>query len=183
MRRLLVLLVINIILASSAWSFDGKRKGFVLGGGLGFSPAVHWSFAEFEETKRGFPVQFVIGYGWDSFNAIVYEFQIANINSDLVSRVGCVRSDYVGQGFEGISWYHYIGRTGRSLFTQFGVGRYCFIVDRARNNFRLGAQVGTGYEFMRHLQVGAYFSVGRTESSGFRFHHYQVSLLMSGWAF
>ncbi len=44
MKRLICLvLILAVILPASSSAFDGNRKGFVLGGGLGFTPVMRIS--------------------------------------------------------------------------------------------------------------------------------------------
>ena len=49
-KVLATVLILSLVLAVSASAFDGARKGFVLGGGLGFAPMAKF---EAEELKAG----------------------------------------------------------------------------------------------------------------------------------
>ena len=77
MKKLVVLVIgLSIVLAASASAFNGLRKGFVLGGGLGFAPAISWeaeNFPLFKEDVSGVALNFFLGYAWDEQNMIVWE--------------------------------------------------------------------------------------------------------------
>ncbi len=108
MKKHLIATFIIVLLASSAWSFDGNRKGFVLGGGLGFAPTAKWEIdgaSIFSESAPGLGINLLIGYAWNENNMIVYEgnavgYKPKITNTDLL------------QGFYGASWYHYFGSNG-----------------------------------------------------------------------
>ena len=42
-RLVFMVIVLTLLVASSSFGFDGNRKGFVLGGGLGIAPTAGWS--------------------------------------------------------------------------------------------------------------------------------------------
>ncbi len=183
MKKSLLLLAILSVVCTSAWGFDGTRKGFVLGGGLGFAPAAKWSAGPLDETKAGVGAQILIGYAWDEQNMIVYEGNIAVYNSDMLYSIKNNKNG-IGQGFDGASYYHYFGPVGHSAFMTGGIGLYYFKVGDADANDPGGAiQIGGGYEFARHFQFGAYFSAGKTTLSGVDFNHSQFNILVSAIAF
>lgn len=178
-------LLILILMVSSASAFDNLRKGFVLGGGLGFTPSAKWSadvktyygVEKYDEDGTGIGYNLIIGYAWDEKNMIVYEGNIAAYKSDFF-KVN------VYQGFNGASWYHYFGQSGKSLFAAGGIGFYIFSGEGYRSNdLGPGLLVGLGYEFTPHAQVGLYFMGGKTSSAGVDFNHSQFSLLINGVAF
>jgi hypothetical protein len=181
MKKLLgILTVLTLVLTSSSFGFDGNRKGFVLGGGLGFSPAASWEVdgTSLDESGAGFGLNLVIGFGWDEQNMIVYEGNVAGWTSDFFL------DRQVSQGFNGASWYHYFGPAGSSAFTTLGIGYYIFDVEGFdSNNPGLGLLAGAGYEFARHWQVGGYFSYGKTSDPFFDYNHYHINILVSGVAF
>ncbi|MCP4683947.1 MAG: hypothetical protein GY867_00730, partial [bacterium] len=84
--------IIALVLFSSVLGFDGQRKGFVLGGGLGFSPVGAWKvdvdifgqgIGSIDEDGPGAAVQIVIGGAFDEHNMLVYEVNVVGYNSDL----------------------------------------------------------------------------------------------------
>ena len=181
MRKLLgILAVLTLFLASSSFGFDGQRKGFVLGGGLGFSPVAQWKAVGtgISESGAGVGLNLLIGFGWDEQNMIVYEGNVAGWKSNFFL------DRQVSQGFNGVSWYHYFEETGRSAFTTLGIGVYVFgVEDFDSNDLGFGLLAGAGYEFARHWQIGAYYSLGKTSDIFFDYNHYHFSILVSGVAF
>jgi hypothetical protein len=177
-------LVLSLVATSSAMAFDGRRKGFVLGGGLGLAPVASWNEAgpSYEDTGVGAGFNLLTGYAWDEFNMIVYEGNIAVYRSEIG---GIDFTAY--QGTNGASWYHYFGPTGRTFFTVAGIAFYIFNGDVSGMSFKndpgFGGLVGGGYEFARHWQVGAYFSAGTTTEPGYDYTHFHVNALVSGVAF
>ncbi len=171
-----------LITVHSADAFDGKRKGFVLGGGVGFAPRAAWSVSSWKETKSGAAGQVVIGYAWDNSNMIVWDIDPVIFNSDMVLRVrhGSYR---VGQVFDGVAWYHYFAPDGHGAFVTTALGRYRFFYQSTGDTQGPALQIGLGYEFVRQVQFGVYFSTGRTSNSGATYHREQITFLVSGIAY
>jgi len=171
-QAFVIFVTFAILTASPAtYSFDGSRKGFVLGSGIGFSPIVtlksdsltdelgNGSYVN-DESNRGLALDFIIGYAWDEHNMIVYEGNVVGYSLESGGGAGRTEVD-VYQGFFGVSWYHYFGHVGKSAFVAGGLGRYVSIIYDQRALIRLnqisGAlQISVGYEFARHLQFGGY---------------------------
>jgi hypothetical protein len=182
-------LVLSLVVTSSAMAFDGRRKGFVLGGGLGLAPIATWegdlgNISDFEDTGIGGGLQILIGYAWDEFNMIVYEGNGVAYESEVFI------VDFTAyQGFTGASWYHYFGPSGRTFFTVVGIGFYFFEGEFEHTNVTFendpggGVLFGGGYEFARHWQVAGFVSAGRTSEPGIDYDHTHVNVLVSGVAF
>lgn len=189
MKRVLTTVFVLILsVASSTYGFDGARKGFVLGGGLGFAPSSSWKgsvidastlqIVKADESKAGVGLNFIIGYGWDEQNMIVYEGNVTGWKSDLFV------DQSISQGFNGASWYHYFGPTGHSAFTTAGLGVYIFDVEKYKANDYKGAiPLGGGYEFARHWQIGGYLGFGQSSDAGGDFDHAHFNILVSAVAF
>ena len=183
--RIVLAVLLTVALASSASAFDGKRKGFVLGGGLGVAPVAGWDDDHSgEDFGPGLGIQFIIGYAWNGRNMIVYEGNVVGWES----KVGSVSFNVV-QGFNGVSWYHYYGPKGGTIFSVLGAGAYVLDWDYPGSSLSGshdpggGVLIGGGYEFSPHWQAGLYVSGGKT-SAGYRsFKHVHVSALVSGVAF
>ncbi|MFH1699116.1 MAG: outer membrane beta-barrel protein [Candidatus Zixiibacteriota bacterium] len=196
-KNFYLLLLVTLILCSTAVGFDGDRKGFVLGGGLGFSPASKWKTElipdlnlAFEETKAGLGVNLLLGYAWDEYNMLVLEGNVAGYETDL-------KNVTATQGFGGVAWYHYYGAKGSSFFTTVGVGGYNFELEFKKDNITVsgsndpgfGMLFGAGYEFAPHFQAGAYFSFGKTKSvddstnTEVEFDHAHINLMVTLIAF
>jgi len=185
MRKWALVAALVVLIAAPASAFDGYRKGFVLGGGLGIAPNASWSW-DYEggedDNGAGVGLNLLIGYSWDEHNMIVYEGNVVAYSTleDLTA----------SQGFNGISWYHYFGPAGRSFFTAVGIGAYVFQLtedkgdrESASTDPGPGVLIGGGYEFARHVQVGAYLSFGRTSEFGIDWEHTHASILVSAVAF
>ena len=192
-KRLTTIGIIAVIglTCSSARGFDGQRKGFVLGGGLGFSPVSRWSVPvaftdisgnflfvqDVSENKVGLGLNVLIGYAWDERNMIVYEGNVSSYQSDIFATT-------ISQGFNGAAWYHYFGPTGPMFFSTLGIGFFVFDGDDFEaNDPGLGGMIGGGYECSNHWQAGAYLSVGKSSDFGVDFSHVQVNALVSVVAF
>ncbi len=184
-------------LSSSAMAFDGQRKGFVLGGGIGVSPsagihsdAVLFSLPgggtivdEFDESKAGPAANLMIGYAWDEFNMLVFEVNAASFTSDILLDDGGNEAE-VSLGFVGASWYHYFGPAGHTPFINLGLGSFAFqIEDNDNIDPGFGGQGGVGYEFARHFQVGGYVSFGQSSDGTNDFTHTMVNFIVSGVVF
>lgn len=192
MKRILIfttLVLVVAMAAPNASAFDGLRRGFVLGGGLGFAPVSSWDtdLEGFNESQVGVGVHIFLGYAWDEYNMIVYEGNGTGFKSDFGD------ADII-QMFNGAAWYHYFGPVGKSAFTTVGVGVFSFDFEfndvwgsgysiSGSNDPGPGFLVGAGYEFARHFQAGVYVGVGRTSEPGLDYTHVNLSVLVSGAAF
>jgi hypothetical protein len=171
MKQLLIAsLLMIVLLVSSASGFDGKRKGFVLGGGLGIAPVGSSTLKiseiflledigspRIEVDKAGSAANLFAGYAWDELNVIVLETNLIRYTSDSFYKRRVI------QGFIGPTWYHYLQPQGSSLFTSLGIGLYVFDIKGLGNiDPGLGLMVGAGYEFARHFQITSHLSYGKT---------------------
>ncbi|MCH9032704.1 MAG: hypothetical protein IIB00_10670 [candidate division Zixibacteria bacterium] len=195
-KRIAGIIALLLIIAptSDAWGFDGSRKGFVIGGGLGFAPIARWSAPDvlllnevgdtlgtevFNDTRVGVGVNILLGYAWNERNMIVYEgnasgYKSRKLAGDLV----------ITQGFYGAAWYHYYGPMGATFFSVIGVGLYQFDIENSPDfDAGIGGLLGGGYEFSPHYQVGLYISTGRTSILSTDFSHLNISALVSAVAF
>ena len=200
-RLVFMVIVLTLLAASSSSGFDGNRKGFVLGGGLGIAPTAGWSgtgtfgaalvIIDTSEYRTGAGFNFLIGHGWDEKNLIVFEINMSRWKSDLLTiREGSgqlLLNSSIWQGYIGGAWYHYFGSVGRSLFTALGLGQYQFITLYSSTFFDqsagTGILIGGGYEFARHWQLGAYLSTGFTAEKLGRWNYTDIKVLVSAVAF
>jgi hypothetical protein len=158
------------------------RKGFVLGGGLGIAPVVSWeldvAIFDVKESKAGIGSNFLIGYGWDEQNLIVFEGNGASTSTDQSGA-----DQTISQGFGGPVWYHYLKPVAPTFFTALGAGFYGFQFEDDRNDSGFGWLGGCGFEFSRHWQFTIVAHGGQTESAAVDFSHLTVSVLVGGVAF
>lgn len=191
MKVKITIIMLIVLMVSSAFAFDGQRKGFVLGGGLGFSPTFKWEaemigydyannmfMRKFNETNAGIGMNLMIGFGWDEKNMIVYDINFAGGDSDFYNQ-------FIAQQYNGISWYHYFGNGMTSqFFSTVGLGLYNFDGENMSGfDAGFGILLGGGYEFSRHWQVGLYLSAGKTTLRSVDFNHTHLNILISGVAF
>lgn len=198
--RLLTVMIVFLAFATGAAAFDGDRRGFILGVGVGYSPYVHHTQTHhgqtFEETKTGGAGYFGLGWGWDKRNVLMFEGNVAVFTS---SPFGDIQA---AQGFAGFTWNHYFGRQGNSLFTAVGLGSFAFRLDNgweqpesvwdgneieyqaaSPRQRGLGLLLGVGYEFAAHWQAGVYVAGGQTKAYEVDIDHLQVSVMVQVMAF
>ncbi|MCK5124913.1 MAG: outer membrane beta-barrel protein [candidate division Zixibacteria bacterium] len=187
MKRVVLLACLILLISSSAvFGFDGQRKGFVIGGGVGVSPGSSWKVDDTllgvfpikgSESRVGVAANLFLGYAWDEKNMIVYEFNGSGYESDKINHK-------FQQGFSGPAWYHYWGSKGSSLFTAFGLGLYALdIEDIKKFDPGPGVLFGVGYEFSRHLQIGVYLGGGKTSVGSLDVEHGHLSIVFNAVAF
>lgn len=187
MKRICVIgLVLLLCLVGSSSAFDGQRKGFVLGGGIGFSPDAGYevdinlgSLGNYsvDESGAGLGLNFVIGGAFNERNMLVYEGNVAAWSDNFINA-------NISQGFNGAAFYHYFGPTGKAAFMVVGLGVYVFKAeDYDDNDPGFGVLLGGGYEFSKHWQIGAYFSSGKTSDPFLDYEHSHFNILISGIAF
>ncbi|MDD3730806.1 MAG: hypothetical protein PHU88_00305 [candidate division Zixibacteria bacterium] len=179
-KKLFIILSVFFILTTSLYPFDGKRKGFVIGCGLGFAPLTKWSgdSPRANENKAGFAANIMIGYARNEHSMFVYESNVVIFNSDHF------QDRYIAQGFNGFSWYYFLNPDGESFFFTFGFGLSVFQVESCNpNNPEYGFLFGGGYELSRHSQVGGYFCFGKTVSEHIDYNQLHFAILVTTVAF
>ena len=186
MKKLtLMTLVAVMLLSAGAMAFDGNRKGFVLGGGIGFAPTIKVEVEDDGDwNNAGVSAHIVIGYAWDEKNMLVYESNGAAFEETMFGE-----DVMFSQSIGAASWYHYFGESGKTFYTVVGLGLMVGDTDETdATDPGAGILLGGGYEFSRHWQVGLYLASGKS-SVGDAFWgdtdltHTTLSLLVSGIAF
>ncbi len=173
----LKLLATILVLVSSTSAFDGNRKGFVAGVGLGLAPVAHWSATRFNlaPTEVGLGANSFIGYAWNNYNSIVFS------GNGCIYKAEDVNSTYFIQGLDAISWYHYWGANERTVFTTFSAGRFLIMSEYDNldgTGFGYGAAIG--YDISKWFQVGLYYIGGHTSNgSDIAANHSVVNLLLT----
>ncbi|MCB2230534.1 porin family protein [bacterium] len=200
-----LILTLSLLAAGAANAFDGERKGFVIGGGVGYASSIkttvdvsasqgfgnEFYLGTLENDEGGIAGQLMLGVAFDERNMLVLE---SNLGHYTVSNVDLYGDGFVYdvqflQGVSTVSWYHYWGRTGASFFTAVGGGISYFDTDYTEpNDNGLAWQAGVGYEFTPHVQIGAYFSGGQstfTEIPGLKgdFTQSNVAIVLTAVAF
>lgn len=168
-RRTCSIAAVLLLGTVSASAFDNGRKGFVLGAGIGFSPSASWKTDPYylpnNTGHTGFAAHTLIGRGFNEYNMVVSEWNMVWYASptELIP----AKSVSVLQWHWAVSWYHYYGPPGSSFYTALGFGPY-FLTPAWNELTEFGGaiQLGGGYEFVRHVQIGVSYSAGRVFSLG-----------------
>jgi len=168
-RQTCSIAAVFLLMMGSASAFDHNRRGFALGFGIGFSPSASWKTDPYylpENTGHsGFAAHALIGGGINEHNILVSEWNMVRYSNptELVP----AKSVSILQWHWAISWYHYYGQTGKSLYSVLGIGPY-FLTPAWNELTEFGGAImlGAGYEFTRHLQIGVYYSIGRVANVG-----------------
>lgn len=185
MKKVVVFTVLIFVIAAiNANAFNGLRKGFVLGGGLGFGPVANVTAertnAELENS--GLALNFLIGYAWDEQNMIVF-LRDGVIYSEETIFGGSIN---LVQGFSGAAYYHYFGPVGKSFYVVGGLGFQDWSSldsDYDSNDVKAGILLGLGYEFARHVQIHGSLSFGKTSDPIQDYKHTQMQIGVSAIAF
>lgn len=189
MKRILLVLGLVLFMVSSANAFDGNRKGFILGGGMGVVPVSNWKIdvgffgleGSIDENNVGFGLHIIIGGAFNEHNMLVYEGNLSGFKSELFDQSAV-------QGFNGAVWYHYFQETGKTPFTALGLGLSYFKLEDFDAVEPGGSLLfGAGYEFSKHWQFGVYLTYGKTSDSApgvdVSLEHANLSILFTAIAF
>ncbi len=160
-RKILFVITILIIVTSQSFAFDGIRKGFITGFGIGYASGGNpvLKSNDVELSFNGFGGNLFIGYCWDSKNMLLWEnIGVLHFSSDRS------KGDAM-KGINGVTWYHYFKTKARTFFTVVGVGEYVTDLDINNIEYRnsgFGMVVGGGYEFTKQVQFGVYLIGGKS---------------------
>ncbi len=172
-----VTLLCCIVLAVSVSAFDGNRKGFVLGGGVGFTPNVN-------ESGKGLAGDFIIGSGLSDKIVAVWSINgmwghYSHIDENVL------------RFYSGVAWYYYFNNEHPSYYLTVAHGRYGTGRIDEDGKFSTiflptGYMVGGGYEFKKHFMAGLYFSgswhrINSLERIGVGRYH--ISFLVTAFAY
>lgn len=185
MKKTIILAALLVLLAGTSFAFDGQRKGFVLGGGLGFGYASVSAddLAGSEDlTNAGVALNFLIGYAWDEQNMIVF-LRDGVVYSEKTIYGGSIT---LVQGFGGVGYFHYFGLPGKSFYVTGGLGFQDWTPLESgyeANDFGFGILAGAGYEFTPHVQIHGSFSYGKSSDIISDYTHFQFMLGVAAVAF
>ena len=160
--QLVIIACLILGIAASASAFDGQRKGFILGGGLGFGlpsftqtvEAMGEKETSDRENKAALQTNFMIGLGATEQVLIYYSnrvswFGIENVFGDNVT---------IMDGLGGVSVAYYFQPTAPSPFILGTVGLSIWDAPFEEGSeawYGGGFGIGGGYEFSRHYFVEA----------------------------
>jgi hypothetical protein len=155
-----------IAVASNAGAFDGDRKGFVLGGGIGGGTAsIQQEMSGFfsgksdRETNGTFVTDFRIGGAFNENWMLYYDNQVWWGSAEFTSGS---KTFALGIGLVGLSYYFTADTPSWYLVGSIGVSTFGPADDYgAQSGF--GISGGVGYEFARHWSAEAVVGWGSPE--------------------
>jgi len=158
--QLALIACLTLCIATGASAFDGNRKGFILGGGLGlgltsFTQTVEVygvSVTSDREDKSAIMTDFKIGFGASDqvliyWSSKVSWFSIENVYGNNVT---------IANGFGGVGVTYYFQPAAPSPYIQGGVGFSTWSLPFEEGTDTWiggGLSLGGGYEFSRHWSV------------------------------
>jgi hypothetical protein len=173
MRKVLLVLVLSCFWVSALWGFDGQRKGFIVGGGIGLGST---SFKEKISSPLGtsetdwtsefaFMTDFKIGYGFTNQLELFYSDK-----GSWFDYFGSVALNGLGMA----SVNYYLRPEGPTFYLGGGVGFSTFTLPFENNSdveLGFGFYAGGGYEFTRHFAIQLDFMYGspQDKSGGFEY--------------
>jgi hypothetical protein len=179
MRRttLLLSLLAPVILinAATAFAWDGKRKGFVLGVGAGGGLASNKPYANSSgfgaggttegerESKFAIMTDFKIGYAPSNQVAIFWMSKVAWFGYDVVYQNQVLQSYTIANGIGGVAVAYYFNPEGPSPYLTGGLGFSTYDAPFEENFDGFsgsGFALGAGYEFSKHWSVEGNLSWG-----------------------
>lgn len=180
----------TVCMVTSAQGYDGKRKGFVSGAGVGLTPVAQFAMGSVHEDGLAIGENILIGYGWNEQNVIAFEMNSSIRHSDYYSEIGHRTHKWFSEGmhgdqmvyqiFGGVTWYHYFRQTAFSPFVVGGLGGYNMMPSSLGGNSPgFGWLLGAGYALSGHFQVGLYYCQGKSSDGSVQFTHRQLSLLVT----
>lgn len=189
--KLLKYLVCLLLITTNIYAFDGNRKGFLLGGGLGihaipFKEDVrkgvatsHSVFPVNTEDKRaiayGASVDLFVGYGISPKTVLFFDNNIAlGLSSVSWSDDSLEESDstYLSSGSSGllglqiwdVGCRYYIKDDSSTLFVSAVSGPMRTVGDIGIKRYGPAFGIGVGYEFKKHRNVEFKYHFGKVAS-------------------
>ena len=153
---LLILIAITILCSTSLYAFDGERKGFILGGGLGvgyLSNTTSWDFSydtdSRTDSKVVFQTNIKIGYAPSNILEIFYSGRISwwgQTHSLFLLGLGAVAFTLYFDNISETGWF-VSGGIGLSSLDELELRT------TSDSGSGFGLFGGAGYEFSRHWTV------------------------------
>jgi Outer membrane protein beta-barrel domain len=141
-----VVCVSFLVLASQLSAFDGQRKGFILGGGVGVG-SLSWSEGNLDFSEGVFATNFIIGYAPSNSLEIYYTNNLSLFNGQ----------DYTYYiGVTGVGVTKYLKPSGKGLYFLGGIGLsvgngYWEYSTGSESGF--GAIAGIGCDVAKHWRI------------------------------
>jgi hypothetical protein len=139
LKRCAALALAFAVLSAPALAFDGKRKGFILGGGVGGAFQLVKAEPGFDQDMFSPTTNIKIGYGQSESLEVYY------LNSCSIVEAGVNISNCLGVT-------KYLNREGKGVFLFGGVGiAYLFALSDSQTGFSVLG--GVGYDIGRHWSI------------------------------
>ena len=184
MKRIALVLAGILLFASAVQvrAFDGQRKGFILGGGLGLGVTSYTIDSDFFGES-------------DRFNEFSFmtDFKIGYAPSEQVEIYYSSKGSWWGE--DGITFLHSYGTAAisyyflpqsPSFYISGGLGFSSLSApfeDNTDTDIGFGIFFGGGYEFVRHFAVEADLMYGQPQESGFTFKGFVPRIVFVATAF
>jgi len=164
---ILLAVVVTMAAAIPASAFDGKRKGFLLGGGLGLgSYSYTLSIDDLEgpdESTGSLVTNFKIGGGFSEQFLLYYNAHINWFSQSILDTDLTVASGISGLGF---TWFTNPDPKGLFLTGTLGFASWDYpFEDDSDMLTGFGVALGLGYEFAPHWAVDLNLMFGSPERS------------------
>ena len=178
LRKVLCSITILIICTSQSFAFDGVRKGFAMGIGLGYAPYANPNITNFDNdySFKGVGMNLIVGYNWNHKNLLAWEI-LGAVNASENSK-----DDEGFIGINGVTWYHYFDPTPKSFYTIAGMGRlisFPMTNDYSYTTTGLGFVLGGGYEFTKQVQLSVYYLGGKTSDHNIKVNNNMIMTIIS----
>ena len=141
-KRLILVLLLTVlaVIPTRTHAFDGDRKGFILGFGVGYG-AARYS----DDFSNGLATTFKIGGGPTNNYMIYYSNRVVFYGSDMA------------QGMSAVGVSYFLKPSGPSFFFsgEVGLANRVRVSSNTSYGTDLGITIGAGYEFTPHFMLEA----------------------------
>jgi len=179
--NVIIFVVVFLLTCNNVFAFDGERKGFILGGGIGggfLSNTVSAGSFSLTEDQAVFVTNFKIGYAPSNALEIYYISKVSWWGeSDVIFTVGlsAVAVTYYFNDTSETGWFASGGLALSSLEAPFE--------DNISPDYGFGLYGGGGYEFAAHWSVEVDLLYSTIKESGADFVSFGVLLSINFLAF
>jgi len=152
-----ILIIVGILLSitTTVYPWDGERKGFILGGGLGFGITSYkdtlWEGDE-RQTKGTLMTDFKIGYAKNNQVAFYFTNKTSWFSRDFET-TGISSNERILSALTGGGITYFVNPSARSLFVSGGFGVLSWSADMTTSHNGAGFFVGGGYEFAKYFNA------------------------------
>ena len=179
----IMVLTVLIVTATSVYAFDGERKGFILGFGIGpgytnFSQEINGLELD-SEGKVSIATDFKIGYGFNEQFLLYYEnrvswFKMTSVSDcDFAYGFRCAEEDVTiahGIGLVGMSYYFQTEAPSFYILGSVGVSTWSAPFEtNSDTSVGFGISGGGGYEFTKHWSIEGTLNYGNPSTVQYGF--------------